>query len=120
MILRNKRALPPKASLVHPLNLAAMRQKRGITLEEIADVTKISMRFLRAIEDEEFEKLPGGIFSTSYLRQYAGAAGFEEARLLAHYERLMNPQSNPEGGSSGTERSRLGRWFGVPAQAPPH
>jgi|SRR5579862_4001406 len=120
MILRNKRALPPKASRVSPLNLANLRQNRGITLEEVADVTKISMRFLRAIEDEDFEQLPGGIFRTSYLRQYAVATGMEEERLLAHYDRVTNPQSIPENDSPQQERGLLDRWLRVPAQAPPH
>jgi cytoskeletal protein RodZ len=71
------------------LHLAALRQARGISLEQIADTTKISIRFLRAIEDEEFEKLPGGIFNTSYIRQYARAIEHEESELLAYYNLKM-------------------------------
>lgn len=67
------------------LHLAALRQSKGVTLEQIADVTKISIRFLRAIEDEEFDKLPGGIFNTSYIRQYARAIDQEESDLVAYY-----------------------------------
>lgn len=67
------------------LNLTALRQSRGISLREIADATKISMRFLLAIEQEDFEQLPGGIYNTSYLRQYARAIQFEETKILAHY-----------------------------------
>ena len=69
------------------LDLRKTRQNKGVSLEAIAETTKISIRFLRAIEEEEFEKLPGGIFNRSYLRQYAAAIDFEEAKLLAHYER---------------------------------
>lgn len=68
------------------LELARFREQRGITLEQVAGETKISPRFLEAIEAEEFEKLPGGIFRTSYLRQYAAAIGFEGDRLLAEWE----------------------------------
>ena len=67
------------------LNLAETRMKSGRTLEQIADATKISIRFLRAIEAEEFSELPGGIFSRSYLRQYAGQIGIEASRLLETY-----------------------------------
>ncbi len=77
------------------LNLATARQKQGISLEQIAEATKISMRFLRAIEDEQFEKLPGGIFNTSYLRQYAAAAGLEPGELLAQYIRAVQPEPPP-------------------------
>jgi cytoskeletal protein RodZ len=114
------RALPPQPARTTSLNLAASRLKKGVSLEQIAEATKISIRFLRAIEEEDFEKLPGGIFSTSYLRQYAAAVGLEEDILLGHYGRFMNPQSNLENGSAPPERSFLDRWFRVPAQAPPH
>jgi cytoskeleton protein RodZ len=67
------------------LNLAETRVKSGRTLEQIADATKISIRFLRAIEAEEFSALPGGIFSRSYLRQYAGQIGIEPSWLLETY-----------------------------------
>ena len=98
------------------LNLSAQRQKRGISLEQIAEITKISIRFLRAIEDEEFEKLPGGIFNTNYLRQYALIAGIDEISLLSHYERIMNPQP-ATAAAAPPERSFLDRWFRVPAPA---
>jgi cytoskeletal protein RodZ len=41
---------------------------------------------LRAIETEEFEKLPGGVFNTNYIRQYADAIGFSVERLIAEHE----------------------------------
>ena len=78
------------------LELGKLRLKRGVSLEEIAETTKISMRFLRAIEDEEFEKLPGGIFRTSYLRQYATAIGLEEAKLIAHCAARTANDDTPE------------------------
>lgn len=101
------------------LDLARFRNKSGVSLEEIAEQTKISLRFLRAIEDEEFEKLPGGIFNTSYLRQYATAIRFDAAELLAHYERRMNPQpsaakARPAGSGS---QGFLDRWLKMPAEA---
>lgn len=103
------------------LNLCGCRQKRGVTLEQIAENTKISMRFLRAIEDEEFEKLPGGIFSTSYLRQYASEIGFDESELLGHYNEVMFPAPRLEAAQSGeASRGLLGRWLGLaaPVQRP--
>lgn len=64
---------------------AAERSRRGVTLEEIRDSTKIGLFFLQAIERGEFHKLPGGIYTTSYIRQYAKAAGVDEAPLLREY-----------------------------------
>jgi cytoskeletal protein RodZ len=56
--------------------------KQGLSLEQIAEATKISMRFLRAIEAENFEEVPGGIYLRSYLRQYAVAVGCNPGELL--------------------------------------
>ncbi len=53
--------------------LVSIRRSKGLTLEQIADSTKISMRYLRAIEEGCFSKLPGGVYTTNYLRQYAEA-----------------------------------------------
>ena len=70
-----------------PLALAAIRKNRGVSLEAIAESTKISVRSLQAIERGEFRKLPGGIYDTNYIRQYARAIDFDEAALLAVYYR---------------------------------
>ena len=51
--------------------LAELRCRLGITLEEIADATKINVRYLRAIETGRLEELPGGVYRTSYVRQYS-------------------------------------------------
>jgi hypothetical protein len=58
------------------LNLKAYRERSGIALEGVAIVTRIGLHFLRAIEAEEFAKLPGGVYNTSYIRQYARAVGY--------------------------------------------
>jgi cytoskeletal protein RodZ len=112
----------PSVSAACPLDLPRFRKKAGISLEQIADRTKISLRFLRAIEAEEFNKLPGGIFSTSYLRQYAEATGYDESELLLHFERKVNPQpitsEPPKENASRRFLDRLDRWLRIPAQAP--
>jgi cytoskeletal protein RodZ len=69
------------------LGLAAIRRNRGVSLEQIAETTKISMRALQAIEVGEFNRLPGGIYNTNYLRQYAQAIDFDAGTLLDYYYR---------------------------------
>ena len=71
-------------------DLPALRQTKGISLRQIADSTKISIHFLRAIEEGEFHKLPGGIYSISYIRQYARAIGYEEVKLLEYCNFVMS------------------------------
>ncbi|MCL4783454.1 MAG: helix-turn-helix domain-containing protein [Bryobacterales bacterium] len=75
------------------LQLADLRSSRGVTLEEIRDSTKIGMNFLRAIEEGAYHKLPGGIYDTSYIRQYAQAAGVDESALLQNYRRYTQAEA---------------------------
>jgi len=67
------------------LGLRDRRKGKGISLESIAAATKLSVRQLQAIEAGDFRQLPGGIYTTSYIRQYAKAVEFDEAELLAYY-----------------------------------
>ena len=87
-----KTAVAHSAQQAPCLGLPALRQKSNLTLEQIAHITKISSRFLKAIEAEQFESLPGGIFSTSYLRQYARCIDFDEAVLLARFNEVVKPE----------------------------
>ena len=79
------------------LGLATIRRNRGISLEQIAESTKINIRSLKAIEGGDFKKLPGGIYSTSYIRQYAKAIDFDEAELLAFYRIRMGVAGSSDG-----------------------
>ncbi len=71
------------------LGLTTIRRNRGISLEQIAESTKISIRSLEAIEQGDFRKLPGGIYTTSYIRQYARAIEYDECALIAFYNGEM-------------------------------
>jgi cytoskeletal protein RodZ len=82
------------------LGLATIRHNRGITLQQIAESTKISIRSLEAIERGDFRKLPGGIYNTSYIRQYARAVDYDESALLDFYYRAIGSE-NPARGQDG-------------------
>jgi cytoskeleton protein RodZ len=73
-------------------DLHAIRNHRGLSLREIAELTKIRVFYLEAIENGKFEKLPGGVYTKSYVRQYAKAIDFDEAALL----RALPPDPDPE------------------------
>jgi cytoskeletal protein RodZ len=79
-----------KKSVREWVDLPALRQNKGISLRTIADSTKISMRFLLAIEEGDFDQLPGGIYNTSYIRQYAREIGCEETELVEQYRALTS------------------------------
>ncbi len=70
-----------------PSNLAGQRVTKGISLHDISAATKITLRYLEAIEQGEFEKLPGGVYNVSYIRQYARAVACDESELVERYQK---------------------------------
>ncbi len=61
------------------------REFRGITLDAITRVTKISNRHLIALEQEHFEVLPGGVFNKSMVREYARVVGLDQEEWVGRY-----------------------------------
>jgi len=61
------------------------REQRSISLDDIALTTKIGTRMLRALEEEKFEQLPGGIFNKGFVRAYARHLGLDEEQTIADY-----------------------------------
>jgi hypothetical protein len=64
------------------------RQSQGVSLDQIAFETRIGIRFLQAIENEDFHLLPGGIFNRGFIRTYAGRVGLDADQVVAEYERI--------------------------------
>jgi cytoskeleton protein RodZ len=69
-------------------SLKKARESKGISLDQIASETRISTRFLAAIESEEFHLLPGGIFNRGFVRAFAEKVGLDPDQAVAEYERL--------------------------------
>jgi len=61
------------------------REVRGIDLREVAEATKISVRFLQAIETGRIDILPGGIFPRAFVRQYAAYLGLDPEKTVAEF-----------------------------------
>ena len=74
---------------------------RGIALEHITAVTKISQHHLVALEQEKFRQLPGGILNKGIVRGYAGAIGLDQRdwteRFLQAYRPPAWPRKTPTG-----------------------
>jgi cytoskeleton protein RodZ len=66
------------------------RVSRGIALETISGSTKIVTRYLTALEDEQFEVLPGGILSKGIVRGYARAVGLDESTWVERFLAARN------------------------------
>jgi cytoskeleton protein RodZ len=101
------------------LREARMRQK--IDISEIEAKTKIRAKYLRAIENEEFDLLPGTTFAKSFLRTYADALGLDAHRLVEEYRTQYEPRDEselpqfaPQTGAPGGRRERRERRYDRP------
>lgn len=65
--------------------LKSARERKGISLRHIANATKISMGALESLERNEFSRLPGGIFSRSFVRAYAEEVGLDPDETVADF-----------------------------------
>lgn len=101
-------------------NLRRERELRGVDLREIADATKISVRFLQALEQDRLDVLPGGLFPRAFVRQYAKHLGLDAERLVAEFvythpgERSQESEAGP---SRPQGRGKLLGLLGVAALA---
>ena len=68
------------------------RELREVTLDEINSATRISNRFLEAMENEDWKKLPGGVFNRGFVRSVARYLGLDEEGLLAEYDMAHGAQ----------------------------
>ena len=101
--------------------LQTERQRREISLESIAEGTKVPTRHLRALEQEQFEQLPGGVFNKGILRSYCRHLGLNEQEWLERFP-AASPANTPDWVAFAenvrrnreSRSSRLrGRWLGL-------
>jgi len=92
--------------------LRQAREERGISLRQIADSTHIGVRFLQAIESDNYSILPGGIFNRSFVRSYARYIGIDEEQALTRY----NQQLEEQGGEP--PRAPAARFEGIDEEEP--
>ncbi len=71
------------------------RELREVTLKEIASATRIAPKFLEALEDEDWNKLPGGVFGRGFVRSVARYLGLSEENLLSDYDQARGEVSPP-------------------------
>ena len=71
------------------------RESQNVSIDRIAAETRISTRFLMAIENEQFDILPGGIFNRGFIRTYAERLGIDPEEAIRSYEksaRVVEPE----------------------------
>lgn len=76
--------------------LREARVLRGLDLDEIADRTKIRVPFLRAMEEERWEQLPGPAYARAFLRTYADALGLDADLVVDEYVSGESHEPEPE------------------------
>jgi len=75
--------------------LRRARKQRGLSLQDAAGRTKLSVSVLQAIERNDFESLPGGIYRKGYLRSVALEVGLDPTEIAAAYDEEFGPVTNP-------------------------
>ena len=92
------------------------RDLREVPLDEVAKATRITTRYLEALENEQWEKLPGGLFARGFVRTVARYLGLDEEALLAEYDLARGDQTPPPLPSEHTGIPRPPLWpFAVAA-----
>ena len=92
-------------------DLRAARISRGIALEDITEITKISQRHLIALEQDRYRLLPGGILSKGIVRGYVNAVGLEEPEWTDRFVKASAESGVLTEGNAGWEEfaSNVGR-----------
>lgn len=75
--------------------LRCERQRRSVTLEDIAQTTKVTVRSLQALESEAFDQLPGGILSKGIVRSYVRCLGLDESEWVARFLDASGQKTEP-------------------------
>src|SRR6266478_5993928 len=75
-------------------HLKREREMRGVSLDEISAATRIATRFLRAIENEQWDDLPGGVFNRGFVRAVARYLGLDEENIVAEYAAVAVDRPN--------------------------
>ncbi len=76
--------------------LRQAREARDITINDVAEQTRISPLYLESIENDDYRPLPGGIFNKGFVKSYAKAVGVDETEALADYSRIIAEQTQGE------------------------
>ncbi len=76
-------------------HLRREREMRGVTLDEITAATRIGTRFLEAFENEQWDRLPGGVFNRGFVRSIAHYLGLDEENLIAEYMHATSGLTKP-------------------------
>ena len=78
-------AVVEKSAVDFGSKMKRAREERGISLRHIAEVTKISVSALEALERNDISRLPGGLFSRAFVRSYANEIGLDPEQTVREF-----------------------------------
>jgi cytoskeleton protein RodZ len=92
--------------------LRRQREAREISLRDIAERTKIGIRYLEALEEERFDILPAPVFTKGFLREYASYVGLSADEAINNYLVALGGQETTGENeiTRAKSRSSSGRW----------
>ncbi|MCI1857946.1 MAG: helix-turn-helix domain-containing protein [Sporolactobacillus sp.] len=105
--------------------LKTAREKKGLTLDDLEEETKIQKRYLQAIENGDYDKLPGHFYSRAFIKSYAEAVGLDFSQLASQFASEM-PEVHREAPDirtmppDGSEQLRTTRLHGKKSTADSH
>ena len=100
-------------------NLKREREMRGVSLDEISAATRIATRFLQAIENEQWDQLPGGVFNRGFVRAVAHYLGLDEESIVAEYVLAAGDRQSVPGLDRKPARGNSPSNPGSPGSSPP-
>jgi cytoskeleton protein RodZ len=89
------------------------REVREVSPNEVVVATRISLRFLEALENEDWDRLPGGVFNRGFVRAIARYLGLDEEKLLAEYDLARGDQSAESPSNPENRIPQPSKWIAV-------
>ena len=94
--------------------LRRRREEKDVTLEQISKATKISIHLLHAMEHDDWDSLPGGIFTRNFLRLYAGHTGLDEERIVEEFRQYLKSKRKENDVEEEDGEAKVGAKLEVP------
>ena len=88
--------------------LKTEREKKGLTIDQIAQTTRLRQHFLEALEKEEWDQLPAPVFIKGFIRSYALALGLDKQKIFDLYEKSHPAKEVPQEPLVEHEKSKKG------------
>ena len=96
--------------------LRAARERKGLSLQDLSATTKISLRVLQALEDNDIARVPGGLFGRAFVRAYAEEVGLDPETAAALFVEAFPEKDAPP---AGTWAAEPGTSMGHPGEGAP-